>query len=281
MLVLAQTTDAFEIVLTAAPVSQLPFYATYRDITAVAYTPGRNAGTTNGTTTVTLVGAPAASTQRVIDYINIYNPNVATSEVTIKLDLNGTEFIIHKIVLAQNERLEYQEGLGWTAYTSTGSMKTSLNQGASPVQSGWQQSVLASDVINNNATANSIADVTGLQFPVVANTRYEFEFLIRYTAAATTTGSRWSINGPANNELTYSSRYSLSTTGATFNEGSTSYDLPAASNTASASTLGNIASISGIIRPTVDGNVIARFASEIASSAITAKAGSRVNYKAL
>jgi len=36
----------------------------------------------------------------------------------------------------------------------------------------------------------------------------------------------------------------------------------------------NLAVIEGLIKPSVDGIVIGRFASEIASSAITAKAGS-------
>lgn len=41
---------------------------------------------------------------------------------------------------------------------------------------------------------------------------------------------------------------------------------------------GNIATIEGYISPSANGTVIARFASEVASSAITAKAGSFVEF---
>lgn len=140
---------------------------------------------------------------------------------------------------------------------------------------------LASDVINNNAVANTIADVTGLSFPVVVNIRYKFRFHIVYTAAATTTGSRWSINGPSTTELAYRSSYTLTAASRTFNEGLGAYNLPAASS-ASSIAANNTAVIEGVIRPSASGNVIARFASEILSSAITAKAGmSFVEYEAL
>jgi hypothetical protein len=48
-----------------------------------------------------------------------------------------------------------------------------------------------------------------------------------------------------------------------------------------AATGGNIAIVEGFIRPTADGNVIARFASEIANSAIIARTGAFVEYMAL
>jgi len=128
---------------------------------------------------------------------------------------------------------------------------------------------LPNDVINNNGVANTIADVTGLSFPVVANTTYQFKFFIVYNSAATTTGSRWSINGPAATFMNYTSNYTLTATSITNNQGLSSYNVPAASN-ASSLTTNNIAIITGNIRPSASGTVIARFASEILSSAITA-----------
>lgn len=280
MLILAATTDSIEVVLGGSPVTQLPVVSSYRDITTTAYTPARNAVVTNGATAVVAIASPAASTQRVIDFINIYNPNTANAVVTVRLDLNGTEFILTSVTLAQGERLVYQEGIGWQTFTIAGALKTSLNQGTNVVASGDSVVVLASDVINNNATANTIANVTGLSFPVVSGQLYSFEFVINYRAAATTTGSRWSINGPTNDELSYTSEYALTATTKTLNN-LVAYDLPAASNASSAATTGNIASIWGFVRPTANGDVIARFASEITNSAITAKAGSYVRYRAL
>jgi hypothetical protein len=123
MLILATTTDTIEVVLGGAPVSQLPIYANYRDITTSTYTPGRNAINTNGTTAVVAVGAPGASTQRVIDFFSIYNPNAADATVTVRFDLNGTEYVLTTVTLAQHERLQYQEGDGWIVLTATGAAK--------------------------------------------------------------------------------------------------------------------------------------------------------------
>lgn len=134
------------------------------------------------------------------------------------------------------------------------------------------------DVVNNNVVANTIENVTGLSFPVVAGQRYWFRFIIHYDAAATTTGSRWSINGPAFADLNYRSQYALTLTSRTVNEGVSTYDFPATSNATSASTGSNMANIEGFILPSADGNVIARFASEVSASAITALRGSMVQY---
>jgi hypothetical protein len=141
--------------------------------------------------------------------------------------------------------------------------------------------VLAADVSNANAVANTIADVGSLSFPVVAGLTYKFRFFIWYTAAATTTGSRWSINGPAVTFLHYRSAYSLTATSRTFNEGLAAYNLPAGSNATSAATGSNIAVVEGIVKPSANGSIVARFASEIANSAIVAKAGSFVEYEAI
>ena len=136
---------------------------------------------------------------------------------------------------------------------------------------------LGSDVTNNNATANTIADCTGLSFAVTSGTRYHFYALIWYTSAAGTTGSRWSINGPATTNLAYTSQYSLTATTNTFNN-AVAYNIPAASNGTSPNTAGNIAIIQGTLLPSANGTVVVRFASEVANSAIVCKAGSTLEW---
>ena len=174
---------------------------------------------------------------------------------------------------ALNALLPSQSGNGSEVLTTDGT-NTSWNE----IE---KTTMLNSDVTNNNGTANTIADVTGLSFSVTSGNTYKFRFVIVYTAAATTTGSRWSINGPAATSLYYHSTYSLTTTSTTENEGLSTYNVPAASNTSSAATGSNIAVIEGIIKPSANGTVIARFASEVAGSAIVAKSGSYVEYKQL
>lgn len=144
---------------------------------------------------------------------------------------------------------------------------------------GLSSVTITADVAMPSA-ANTLGDVTGLSFPVVAGTRYWFKFVIPYTSAATTTGSRWTLNGPAVSALTYRSEYTLTATSRTMNEGLTAYGNPAASS-ASSLTTGNLAVIEGIINPSANGNVIARGASEVLNSAITARAGATVLYRSL
>lgn len=274
MIVLTATTDKIQAVLGGAvTANQLQCFSSWRDITTSTYTPGRTLVNTNNTTDVDIVGAPGSSTQRVVDHISIYNPDTAAATVTVKFDANGTEYILEKVQLQTLEKLEYTNDGGWRVITNLGSIKTSINQGQSPISSGYNAVVLASDVVNNNGTANTIADVSGLAFPVSSGATYWFKFVIDYTAQATTTGSRWSISGPTFTRLAYASTYSLTATTFTFNAG-VAYDFPVASNATSAATAGNSAYIEGYITPSANGNVIARFASEVASSAITAKKGS-------
>lgn len=280
MIILTETTDKLQIVLQGAiTTNQLRVCASWRDITSTAYTPGRTVTNTNGVTDVDIVPAPAASTQRVCDFLSVYNSDTANAVVTIKFDANGTEYELCKVTLGVAERLEYQEGQGFRVFMNNGSIKTTYSNGSQASSSDLQTVVLGLDQTNNNAVANTIQDVTGLSFGVTSGLLYYFRFVIQYTAAATTTGSRWTINGPAITELRYRSQYSLTATSDTFNEGLATFDVPAASNATSAATGANVAVIEGFFKPAADGTVIARFASEVSASAIVAKAGSIVQFQ--
>ena len=282
MIILSETTDNLQVVLGGSiTTNQLQCFTSWRDRTSSTFVAGRTVINTNNTTDVTIAAAPGASTQRVVDFITIYNRDTVNATVTIKLDANGTEYILFRVTLATGEFIQYQEGVGFNVIANSGAIKQSINQGNNTIGSALTAVVLGSDVTNNNAVANTIQDVTGLSFAVVSGNTYVFEFNIIYTAAATTTGSRWSINGPASPTiLCYTSEYSLAATTTTRNANNISYDLPAASNATSAgTTTGNQANIYGIIRPSANGTVIARFASEVLSSAIVAKAGSVCYYQ--
>lgn len=142
-----------------------------------------------------------------------------------------------------------------------------------PATSGMNTGVLASDQTNNNAVANTLQDVTGLGFSVTAGQTYWFRFVVDYTAAATTTGSRWTLNTPTTTRLSYRSQYSLTATSDTFNS-AVAAGVPAASNASSANTTGNVAVVEGFITPSANGTVQLQFASGVSASAIVAKAGS-------
>jgi hypothetical protein len=284
MIILSETTDKLEVVLGGSvTTNQLQCFTSWRDRTSTTFVAGRTVINTNNTTDVIIAGAPASSTQRVIDYISIYNNDTVNQTVTVKLDANGTEYILFKTTLATTEKIEYHEGQGFKVIASTGAVKQSINQGANASTSGLTAVVLGSDVTNNNAVANTIADVTGLSFSVTAGKMYYFKFIIYYTAAATTTGSRWGVNctaGTAAN-LSMISEYSLTTTTSTRNALIQAFDSPAASNATSAATGNNMAILEGYFMPSATGTFIARFASEVSSSAIVAKAGSVCYYQQL
>ena len=284
MIILSETTDNLQVVLGGSvTTNQLQCFSSWRDRTSTTFVAGRTVTNTNNTTDVNIVLAPASSTQRVVDFISIYNNDTVNQTVTIKLDDNGTEYILFKVTLATTERLEYAEGRGWQVFASTGAVKQSINQGANASTSGLTAVVLGSDVTNNNAVANTIQNVTGLSFSVTAAKMYYFKFVIYYTAAATTTGSRWGVSctaGTAAN-LSMTSEYSLTTTTTTRNALIQAFDSPAASNATSAATGNNMAVMEGYFMPTANGTFIARFASEVAGSAIVAKAGSVCYYQQL
>jgi hypothetical protein len=141
----------------------------------------------------------------------------------------------------------------------------------------YGEAILAIDVANANATPNTLADVTGLSFPVLTGKTYWFRATIPFTSAATTTGSRWTVNGPTATMLNYKSKYPITVTTETTNF-ATAYQIPAACNTDSL-TAGNVAEIEGYIKPSADGIVQIQFASEVTVSAITAKAGAILNWK--
>lgn len=283
MLILDSTTKRLRVSLTTAQTTTpMRVVASWRDTTTSTFTPGSTLSSTSGTTPVEFVPAPGASTQRVVDFFSIMNTDSVTKTITVSVFDGTTDFILCRIALGVDQRLEYVEGKGFARYDAGGALVTIIGgTTVGPVSSGWTMVVLGADVTNNNAVANTMQDVTGLSFPVVNGTRYNFKFVINYTAAATTTGSRWAINGPAATELRYDSEYSLTTTSKTINSGQAAYDLPAASNATSAATNANQAIVEGFILPSADGNVIARFASEVLSSAIVAKRGSYVEYIAV
>lgn len=135
---------------------------------------------------------------------------------------------------------------------------------------------ISSDVINSNAVANTLADVTGLSFSVTAGVLYHFYAIIPYTSASPSNGSRWTIDAPANILLNYVSRNTLTPTTETVNYAN-AVNIPAASNNTS-SVSGNLAIIEGLIKSSVNGTLQIKFASETANTAITAKAGASLEY---
>lgn len=116
MIILSQTTDKVQVVLSGSvAANEAQCVTSWRDINSSGgYTAGRSLANTNGSTDVDLIAAPAAATQRVIDYVSVYNNDSASITVTVKYDANGTDYILWKGTLTTGQRLEYENGKGWT-----------------------------------------------------------------------------------------------------------------------------------------------------------------------
>lgn len=277
MITLFGASDTLRLVTTSA--ANLVAVCNFATLSGGSVAKDRQRTLISSATTTTIVAAPSSGEERTVYSISIRNTHASQSNTVTVLEHDGTTgYERLRVTLWPGEQLLFDGLNGWTYLNAQGMPKISESQGSSSAAVNAINLVtLAADVTNNNAVANSIADVTGLSFPVVAGETYHFEFFIDYTAAATTTGSRWSINGPSASRLAYQSTYALTAASLTFGNLS-AYDQPAASNASSANTTGNLAWITGLITPSVDGNVIARFASEIANSAIVAKAGSLLKW---
>lgn len=275
MILLTGASDVLRLVTTGT--ANLDVVAGYADHASGSISPGRSVVTIGSATTTNIVGSPGTNTQRTVRFLSVRNRHASTANtITLQVFDGSTAYEIQKITLAAGEALIYDEAAGFAYLSALGLPKVAESQGgAQAAVNALNLVVLAADVTNNNATANTIADITGLSFPVTAGEGYFFRAVIDYTAAATTTGARFSVSGPAApTRLAYRSNYSLTATTETVNSGLTAYDLPAACNASSANAAGNTAIVEGQIAPSANGTVVMRFASEVASSAITAKKGS-------
>ena len=219
----------------------------------------------------------------------VYSADIAQADDFARLTHDQTDGLLEsgngkmRIKGASVVRIEGPSGgfdLPATAGTS-GQVLTTDGTAASWQSYALERVVTITSDVTGSATANALANVTGLEFPITSGKLYQFEFVCIYTAPATTTGSRWCVSASAGaaTNLCMTSEYSLTTTTTTRNALVQAFDSPAASNATSAATGNTLAVMKGVIRATADATFRARFASEVASSAIVCKAGSFVRYR--
>ena len=100
---LSNTTHTLE--LTTTVVGNIHYQVGYTDITSSTVTnPTDSFGIITTATTTVIATAPAASTTRKIQYVNIFN-NGASNTVVLKKDISGTEYNILQVNLQQGETL--------------------------------------------------------------------------------------------------------------------------------------------------------------------------------
>jgi hypothetical protein len=113
-MLLDDTSSTIQVLLAAAvTTNQLPVSSWYADHGASSFTPGANVTTTNGTTAVTAVAAPGASTQRQIKNITIFNRDTVDATVTVRYNDGTNTFNMISVTLHPNDTLNFVDKMGW------------------------------------------------------------------------------------------------------------------------------------------------------------------------
>ena len=136
-MILDATTKKLEILLGGAiTTNQLPFQCEWVDVTSSASTPGTNGGLTNGATPVDLVPVPGASTQRIINALNIYNADTVAQTVTVRFNDNATTRVLKSTVLSVGDTLTWSLGDSWEIIDSSGNIHST------PISGTWQKTTV-------------------------------------------------------------------------------------------------------------------------------------------
>ena len=139
---------------------------------------------------------------------------------------------------------------------------------------------VATDVSNSTVT---FADITGLSFAIAASADYIFEAWLIFQTAATGTGIKVSCNGPASPVAVV--MHTVIPIGITLYASdsclaSRAYDTGTPSVSIDTANANMLCKVNGIVRNgTTAGTFVLRFASEVAASAVTIKAGSILRYR--
>lgn len=126
MLLLTSTSDLITLITSAA--ASIDVHSSWVDNLAGAITPGRtNTATIASATTTTIVGSPAASTQRNVKFIMIRNRHASTScDITVKHTDGTNNLELYKCVtLGPGQEIEYVDGIGFNLFQTTGSITSS------------------------------------------------------------------------------------------------------------------------------------------------------------
>lgn len=164
-IILDATTKTIKVIMSGVAATTNPdFVAAWADNNGTTFAEGASDGALNGTTDVTAVAAPAASTRRIIKSLYIENRDTAAVTLTIKYDNNGTQRTIAKVTL--------QVGDTWSTdgtYDTNGSLKEVIGSvnlatqvsGVLPVANGGTNASTSSITSFNNITGYTASGATG------------------------------------------------------------------------------------------------------------------------
>ena len=107
----------------AKTTNNLQIVVSYSDQTASTYLGATQLSNSNGTTPVTICGAPAANTIRDIDMITVLNTDTVYQVVTIQYLDTATTYKILDIQLNVGDKLTWTHGSAWQVVDNSGNVK--------------------------------------------------------------------------------------------------------------------------------------------------------------
>jgi len=120
MLLLTSTSDIVRVVTGSA--GDIRVHASWMDNLSAVITPGRtNTASISTATTTTVVGSPAASTQRNVKLLNIFNNSGSVANQITVEHTDGTNVVqLWKGTLAIGESVDMDQEGGWNYYSAAG-----------------------------------------------------------------------------------------------------------------------------------------------------------------
>lgn len=122
MITLSAIDHSLDFTMTATAVNAVEFVFAYADVTLTTFTPAGGISSSSTTGPTTLIAAPAASTQRQVKYLSVFNADTVSNTFTWQQNIAGTRRVIRKVTLATLESLVW-DGVTWETYTAAGAKK--------------------------------------------------------------------------------------------------------------------------------------------------------------
>src|SRR3990167_2221599 len=135
-MLLTGTSDLVQ-VITASGVSTIYVHASWADMTTTALTPGRTNTQITTATTTTVIGSPAASTQRQVKILTIRNSHASSSNAITIQHTDGTTIAeVLKYTLLAGETIQYTDDDGFRVIDASGQVKSLIAATSLPLPTG-------------------------------------------------------------------------------------------------------------------------------------------------
>jgi hypothetical protein len=157
MIVLSDTTQSIDFTMTAIVTNPLDLQTCYVDITTTSFTPTGFQGS-GSSGTFTFVSAPAASTQRQIKYLSVYNNDTVANTFSFSQNTSGTRRKLIACTLQIGETLTYMSDVGWTVYSSTGRALSTAGDVVGPT-GATDNAIVRFDATTGKLVQNSLVTV--------------------------------------------------------------------------------------------------------------------------